>query len=337
MSFRRMVRWMPAFLVLASGAGAQNPAATITGTVRDETGRELEHALIALDPSTANVRTRADVLGRFRFTEVASGEHVLHVTWIGFEPLDRRVSVNGKDVNVEIVLRRTVTALDTVVVRGRRTGVYGMIIDGLHFQPLPGARVEVLGGRSRPDTTAQDGLYALPDVKRGSYLLRASRSGYATRVMSVDIARSGETRLDVVLDSTARNDDLRMEMLWADLDSRMHARGFNAALITRDELAARGDFNADVAIKFAPTFAKGTYYVPTTACLFVDGMPAPSRILADFTANEIEAVEIYGRRGEMTGTLAQRWPPHAPCGRPSVYGPPRTANVIQWVVVWLKK
>ncbi len=324
-------------VAVTHAAPGQGTSATITGTVRDETGRELEHALVALDPATSNVRTRADVHGRFRFTQVAAGEHVLRVTWIGFTPDERPIRVLDRDIDVTVVLRRSVTALDTVAVRATRSGVYGMIIDGIDYKPLPGARVEVLGSAPARDTTGADGLYAMGNVRRGAYMLRASRDGYATRVMTVEVPKSGGTRLDVVLDSAAHSGDLRMEMLWADLNARIRASGINSALVTRDELAPRGGVDLEAAIRFAPSFAKKTFYVPTTACIFVDGMPAPGRTLSDFSANDIEAVEVYGRRGENTGTLMQRWPPKVPCGRPWVNPPPRQANLVSIVSIWLKK
>jgi hypothetical protein len=66
--------------------------------------------------------------------------------------------------------------------------------------------------------------------------------------------------------------------------------------------------------------------------VYVDGQPAPGMVASQITAAEVEAVEIYGIRGDQTNTLLDRWPPGLPCGNtllrgrnPASAGQPQTS------------
>ena len=59
--------------------------ATVAGTVRDaETGRPVEHALVALTDLEREVSADAD--GRYRLSDVSPGPHHITVRFIGYAP-----------------------------------------------------------------------------------------------------------------------------------------------------------------------------------------------------------------------------------------------------------
>jgi hypothetical protein len=90
-----------------------------------------------------------------------------------------------------------------------------------------------------------------------------------------------------------------------------------------------------VAIRFAPSYAKRTLVVDERACLFVDGMPRPLATIKDFSVEEVESIEVYGSRSEITGTLTKRWPPRGICGNPEVRLSP--GNRAQFVSIWTRR
>ncbi len=100
--------------LLAASASGQH---TLSGVVRDaQTNEPLVNATVQLQSSGQYAVT--DVAGAFEFREVA-GDAVISVTYIGYRPAERAVSVRG-NVFVEINLHPTAILTDAVVVRATR-------------------------------------------------------------------------------------------------------------------------------------------------------------------------------------------------------------------------
>src|SRR5207249_10640253 len=68
----------------------------------------------------------------------------------------------------------------TVTTRAVRSTLKGTVTDAANGQPIADTRVEILDGvnAGRLSTTGADGLYLLPDLHNGTFVLRASRTGY---------------------------------------------------------------------------------------------------------------------------------------------------------------
>lgn len=346
-------------LILAlvpSSMFAQESAGSLRGVVRNETGRPVEYALVSLDPAGANRQVRTDRDGRFYFPGT-TGQHVVRVAFVGYRPHERTVNVPVGVVEIEVTLERLATTLTGVEVTARRSGLFGSVIARDSLLPVPDARIEVLGGRSR-DTTGADGLFNFPTLKPGSYLVRVSHAQFESRVVSVVVPPDGGAQLDLVVQRGLLSRDAHMEQLYRELDQRVHWMGLTAAMISREELKGDPTTGVDMSIFGVPQVMKSGFYPARDgwegACLFVDGVARPGARISDFNIEQIEAIEVYGppmNRSDPTGTLASRWPPRAACGSSS--GPrspfasgradpaptrlsPR-AVAMQFVVIWLRR
>jgi len=347
-------------LILAlapSTALAQESVGTLRGVVRNETGRPIEYALVALDPTGAKRETRTDRDGQFSFPGASPGQHAIRVTFVGYRPHDRTVQVPGGTVDIEVTLERLVPTLAGVEVTAKRSGLYGSVIAKDSLLPVPDARIEVLGARAS-DTTATDGIFNFPKLKPGSYIVRVRHSQFESRNVSIVVPAEGATQLDLVVERGPLSRDSHMEQLYREMDQRLHWKGTTSAMISREELKGLPTAGVDAALFAVPQVMKAGFYPGRDgwkgACLFVDGIPRPGARIDEFPIEQIEAIEVYGppmNRSDPSGTLASRWPPRTACGMAD--GPraafangraPTTpfelsANAvrIQFVMIWLRR
>jgi hypothetical protein len=120
----RSARVLVALLSIGAGAGAaraQPRAApgTIDGVVTDTNLVSLADATASILGSSLQVVTGAN--GRFRIRAVPAGHYVLIVRRLGYAPSSAALQVAAGDtLRPSFALVRSVTALDTVVVAGKR-------------------------------------------------------------------------------------------------------------------------------------------------------------------------------------------------------------------------
>jgi hypothetical protein len=339
--------------------------ATVRGTVTNESGRPLEHALVTLDPDAGSRQVRSNREGVFSFVGVPQGAHTVRITWVGFSPETRQIQVSGGDVIVDVVLRR-LTYLDTVAVVAKRTGLYGSVISKDSLLPVPGARIEIIGAR-KADSTNSSGTFNFPELKPGTYVVRVKHPFFESRNFSVLVPVDGGTELDAVVDRGRVSRDQHMEMLYREMDSRINARGTNTAFVPVEVLKGREKVALDKALPFAPEVAKKALFIASDLCLYVDGIARPGMNLGDFAAEDVESVELYGAIGrttmsfsrsgpvegsgqtsrvkslqnaDPTGSITSRWPPRTQCGREplaSERGLTASTVKVMFAFVWLKK
>ncbi len=270
--------------------------------------------MVVLDRDASSRRTRADSGGRFRFTRVSRGQHTLLVLSLGFQPDERTIDVPAEGLDVTVVMRQLVVRLDTIPVRASRTGIFGKVIQHPGLQPLGGAAVDVIGARVTA-RTGPSGDFNFPTVPAGAYVVRTKRNGYVSRMLSVVVPRDGGIELAVALDS-GKSRDKALEMPLREFDERMQwGVKSRAAVIPRQELAGHLKAGLATALRYSPAFMlSGLVIDDAITCVYVDGLPRPLTVLDDFTAEEVEAVEVYGLRADFTNTLAKRWPRGGVCG-----------------------
>lgn len=312
------VRALAAGLLLLAGlttpSTAQVRPRQVIGVVRDEFGNGVVAVTVALDSAEGLRRTTTDSLGRFFFAEVDSGPHLLRAVRIGFRPVERRLSVPHRGTFIELEMVR-VAQLDTVAIHSRRTGVFGKVLSRSPYAGLRGATVTVAGAHANVVTDSGGG-FNLPLVAPGAYLVNIHRRGYAARLVSVLVPDDGAVELSVVLDESHATDARRHSALFmAEFESRVRMRRQNAVIVPRRELMGRLDLSLGEALRFSPSFLlSGLVVNDSLTCLFVNGEPAPGRVVDDFPAAEVLTVEVYGLRGDDSNTLSSRWPRGAPCG-----------------------
>jgi len=81
-----------AWFVVAAPAGAQQTG-TLTGTVTSTDGEALTGANVVLVDTEKGTATGAD--GSYRITNIQSGDYTVRVTFVGYEPLEREVTIQG--------------------------------------------------------------------------------------------------------------------------------------------------------------------------------------------------------------------------------------------------
>lgn len=328
------------FLLLASfiATPAEGQGA-LMGRVVNEQAAPIQDArvdLLTTPPRTA----RTDSSGRFVLAGVTTGSHRLQVRQLGFQPVDVALTMPPGDTVVVVTMRRVVSTLSRVVVRGQWQGIYGTVADSATLKPLANALIRAISVTSNVRTDSL-GAFAVDVKQPGNFVLRFELQGYASRVLGVTVARDSAAEVLITL-SPSNASDARTQILWREFDSRTRMRGLNSALVPADELAAIGTETASQALLRARSFAIKNLRLHRDICLYVNGEPKPGWTMDAFDVSEILAIEVYGRRGDLTGNLGVRWPKGSPCGPGTGSSPIRLSESdrrlqVQSVVIWLKK
>src|SRR6202790_1509911 len=152
-------------------AGAQERKGTITGHSTDSNQDPLIGARVELQPLGETATT--DSLGQFAIPDVPPGKYVLTVSYLGFDPFSKDVTVgSGATVNVDAVLQ-IATVSQEVIVRGERE--HGEI-KGLNREETADNIVQVLPEdviTSLPNKNIADAVGRLPSFS----LKRAEEEG----------------------------------------------------------------------------------------------------------------------------------------------------------------
>ena len=321
--------------LMSSGISAQETLSSLQGVVRNESGRPIEQAQVILNTNAGQRELRSDRDGAFRFVGVSPGSHRLRVLRIGFQRKDTTIVVVAGPPNEVVVSLVRLTSLTEVAVVARRMGVYGVVLERDSLKPIADARVELLGARAG-DTTDASGAFSMGSGKPGTYMLRVSHPMFDTRIVSVRVPVDTGVGIDIVLRSGGAPLHNSLQFGLADMAQRINwaTGGGNAAVVGRDELRGRGS-SLDIAIKFSPSIAKRGLVVDEKACLFVDGVARPLVPVSAIDADEIESIEVYGARGDITGTLGKTWPRGGICGNPNARAAP--GNRAIFVAIWTRR
>lgn len=342
-----IVRPLVLLALAAHSLGAQGSTGVVTGTVRDETGRPVRDAVIALDAdSLSAVRSRTDAEGRFRLDGVTVGRHELQVARIGFRPHRSRIDVGPDGIEVPVELQHVPVMLDTIAVRVSRTGIHGIVTTrGIELlphdpRPLRGAIIEILDTPHRATTTA-DGRFSVASLGEGAYSLLVRIDRYRSRVLSVYVPDDGGVDVTVVLDSTIADWQRREDMELREISRRIREATNPSAFVSMQELAGPEGMTLRDALRVAPsTLARGLLVKDDVTCVYINGDPRPGMTAGDILADDVQAVEVYGinARG---GTMVprRRWQMGTFCGTGTRQGPSggRMDNLAHVIVVWTKR
>ncbi len=322
-------------LAAVSVAGAQTKV-TVAGVVRDGTsGQPLIGAIVTLGTGESARTTRTEEKGAFSFANVLIGSYVVDTRRLGYEPARRTVDISPETAPIEIALTRVAT-LDTVRVRGADQAIFGAVGTSTDLRPLRKAVVQVYGSSTGEVTVDSTGHFFFPVKTSGAYVVRAKVDGYVAQTVSVTVPHNDGVEVALLLDSAVNGPSHMLEAGYADFHSRLLVRRLSSALVPRGELLEHDASEMLTAIRLSRSFATRGLRMGSAACVFVDGNPRPGYSLNAVDPREVEAVELYGLKGDASLTLVRRWPRGAPCG--DTGGPSVTPgdDVVQWIVIWLK-
>ncbi|HEU4682397.1 MAG TPA: TonB-dependent receptor plug domain-containing protein, partial [Gemmatimonadales bacterium] len=115
----RLSRWLLLLAASASTAVAQETGSIAGRVSAANPDSALGTALVSLDEGMVNLQTDAE--GRFQFTGVAPGKHVVIAKRLGYEPLRRSVRVRaGQETVLDLVLAPKTMQLAELTVIGTR-------------------------------------------------------------------------------------------------------------------------------------------------------------------------------------------------------------------------
>ena len=179
-------------LALPLAGAATQSGGTVSGTLRDTSGRVLPNALIRLSPvnTDAVAQTTTDAKGRFQFSGVSGGEHLLTARFPGFGPVRQVLQVGPRDA-IDLPLTLQVGTLqETITVTSgpaRRTA--GGASAALAQPAPPPCTPSSTGGQIVPPTKLRD-VRPRYDEKfagaKGTVILDA-RIGVDGKVNNVDV------------------------------------------------------------------------------------------------------------------------------------------------------
>ena len=356
-------RALAALVFTVHALAAQQSSGTLRGTVRDEQGRPVRQALIVLDAETTPLRTRSGDDGRFQIDRVPVGGHELQVVRIGFRPHRSRITMTEAGLEVDLSVQHLPVLLDTITVRVSRTGIHGIVTTrGIALlphepRPLRGVIVEVLDTPFRT-ATGPDGRFSLGEIREGAYSLLVRIDRYQSRIVPAYVPEDGGIDLNVVLDSTIADWQRMLDRQMREVSERLRRATNPSAFVSAAELQFPEGTTLKDALREAPsTLSRGLLLKDDVTCIYVDGEPRPGMTAADFLAEDVHAVEVYGidARGGTQWPLSKKWQSGTFCGTGTRQGPLSFAtaaedmprgyrrtnremdNIARVAVIWLRR
>ncbi len=178
--------------------------------------------------------------------------------------------------------------------------------------PVPEVAVTVEGVSNTLRTDAL-GRFMVPKEVHGTVVIRMRKIGYraflgslhmiATRDDTLRMSRLAQNLSAVQV--TEASGFGRDTFVYKDLDQRLRWRDHQSAVVSREELNAMGRLNLCRALLFTPTGAR--YGVNCrAACIILNGDHSTLMPAGAFYADEVEMVEFYPPKGDISGSLAPR-------------------------------
>jgi hypothetical protein len=309
-------------------ARSMNAQAVLTVVVSDSSrGGPVDGAsLDIVGPMTFNART--DERGRARVS-LAAGTYRLQLRRLGYRMRDTAVRVDSLPFIVSLRMAAEPRALERVKVFGGGPGVFGVVASIKSLRPIGGAHVEVAGSGQSAETDST-GEFFVPLRHGGSFVVRMTRPGFQDELFTIEVPSKGIADASRFLSEGSSAPLLPGP--WQEFDKRLRLRGRNSALVPGAVLRERGGLLAD-ALQSAPEMVTRGLRLSGPICLFIDGIPRPGLGLNALRLEEIQAVEVYGSRGDPTSSLRDAWPPGAPCVA-SGLSPAAPLRQKQFVSVW---
>lgn len=292
-----------ACVLIPSALSAQRGTRSVRGEVRDVNGQPIDRVqVLAL---AAGRTTLTDPTGKFQLDSFPLGEERFLFRRLGFNPVEMTVIIDAVNGDVDVKMTPIAQELAPVVVRGRRSGVFGTVTD-VSDEPVADVEVIVLGGAVATHTDSL-GHFSLPSVPAGTFMMMVRKRGYFVVRHSVTLPVGEALDLSVLLASVPPGlqhktiDRLAgiggiLDIAWdAHAARRVRCTGGNAAFVPRDEIATQGALRLDYALPRTPSVLRRGFGPEELRgyAMFIDGIDATGWPLSSIQAADVEAVEVY--------------------------------------------
>ncbi|MFF3848647.1 MFS transporter [Streptomyces sp. NPDC002328] len=188
---------IPAVASAAGGYGGDAGAGIpVHGHVRGAESAPVPRAAVTLISLAGRQlgRSVAQADGSYALDAPGAGSYVLIASADGFQPQASTVVVNDEPVAYDIVLSGT-------------SGLGGVVRAAVSGEPVKDAMVivtDVRGDLLATGTTGERGEFGFAELVPGAVTVAVNAAGFRPRALPVEIAVTGVTRTEVVLDAGAR-------------------------------------------------------------------------------------------------------------------------------------
>lgn len=320
------------------GASAPQPRPhLIRGVVRDSvSGSPIAGVLVQAQGGGLLKTDRSDDLGQFRIL-LPAGEYRLRILRIGFAEGARSLAMPERDTALSVTIRSIAQTLDATRIRADVPAVYGIVARLPDLVPLASAKVSVLG-TSRSVMTDSTGRFFVDVGKPGTYMVRLVRDGFAEMMFPVEVAGMRAVDASRMLEPSTEKPIAVREHLYAEVDQRLKTRGYNASLVSSADLRASGGATLLESLAGTRSMTLKGLRLAGPVCIYINGVSTLMGLDA-IPTEDVESIEVYALRGNITGTLQCSSPRPVDArlrglGRGNIGGSP---EVVRQINIWLKK
>jgi hypothetical protein len=286
------MRAVPTLLAIAFAAStrvaAQCPvphpagAGTLVGTVSDTTHFPIDSVEVLILSAKQQTMT---VNGAFRFEKLKPQRYDVTIRRFGYPTVTRSVTLGDSGGVVSFCVAPMPMSLAPVVSSAVRGGLSGVIADTA-FGIVPDATIRVLGANESA-TSDSLGKFFMP-LKAGRYMVRVTRPGFASKMVSVTIPNdSGRKMLIWLLPSNrgiaAREEVAAQELVWR-LDTIPPSR---RRIFTREDLNNSPMYDLQQIAQIG-----AVQHVDDSCMAIIDGGMYSMPVWA-LKAADLEMVEVY--------------------------------------------
>lgn len=232
-----LVRYAFSVIAIAfvSTVAAQQPTRaprTIVGVVRDTAGHPVDSADITIASKQRRTKSAGD--GSFRISDLESGRYNVAVRKIGYIAETQPVLVGDSGAVIEFALIPLPRRLPPVVTSVSRGGLSGIVTDTM-LRPLTNVDVRVYAAAMSVRTDSNGFFFA--DVKPGPYMIRISRRGYGSQVLSVRVPPDSGRRIAAFLSPASTGENNREVQMLIDMSHRIAVRNVVwSNVLTREDI-----------------------------------------------------------------------------------------------------
>jgi hypothetical protein len=201
--------------------------------VAGTTANPVAGVIITIDGTTA---VSSDAQGIFSMSDIAQGSHQLTIIATGYISLSYSVIISGGGTTDMGIIMLTVSASGTTTITGKVT-------DASTGNPIAFADVSVVG-TSLTTKTAIDGSYSISGIGQLVFDIRASISGYNSKVVKITTSEYGTYNAGLTLDP-AQVSNVKINSLATDKASY----GVNTTVNIPITLENTGDVPYDVVLE----------------------------------------------------------------------------------------
>jgi hypothetical protein len=315
---RRIVGFLIGCALIPAALCAQRGTRSVRGEVRDSGGQPIDQVqVLAL---TAGRTTLTGPDGKFQLDSFPLGEERFLFRRLGYNRVEVTVIIDAMNGDVDVRMTPIAQELAPVVVRGRRSGVFGMVTD-IADRPVTDVEVTVLGGAVATHTDSL-GRFSLPSVPAGTFMMTVRKRGYFVVRQSVTLPVGESLDLTVLLAHVPPGQSKRAldrlagiggisDMAWdAHAARRVRCTGGNAVFVPREEISIQGEQRLDYALPKAPSVLNRGFSPDDLRgyAMYIDGLDATGWPMSAIRAADVEAVEVYrGVRRRATPTSIVPW------------------------------